>query len=489
MGFFEIPAKRCKVVGSASVGTRMLFTTNKYDRMIFHYYDFAQLLPGKCVTTNTIKAHGRRWKLQFSLPDGTHSRPDDTVDVQLVCIGVPCKIPTVVKGFFETTSYPSKNMCRRYEISRFTCSEKDAYTNINVYRFINKDKSYRFLDKNDVIANNCDDEGTFTIAVCLQLATEATAKKSTWFPQVTSSDYSQLYNSNEVSDVTFMVGNKEFHLHKCVLLNRAKDFYELVRIAETSISSSNNNNNNNNNKSVVILENIEEQTFLYLVRFIYDSKELPSDLFRRITKKEYERDEKCARLILVASNKYRLTELKLYVESLLTEKCLVPARAASFLIFADAYTCALLKEQSMEAFKTHPIDVMRSIDDYKKVTESDKLLEEIIEHGSKNDDYDDAGFPSIRSLRYRAITVSRREYFIGNIHAHDVTSLREHLTLAELNVDGSQSILVQRWKKYLQQIPIRDGGLTESDSGHDSPYFHIDLIDSDTSDTSYDEYS
>ena len=143
----------------------------------------------------------------------------------------------------------------------------------------------------------------------------------------------------------------------------------------------------------------------------------------------------------------------------------------------------------MEAFKTHPIDVMRSKDDWKKVNESDKLLAEIIEHGTKIGDYYAAGFPIIRPRRSKAITVSRREFFIGNIHAHDVTSLRDHLTLAELNVDGSQLILVQRWKKYLREkITIRDEGKNESDNDYE-PYFAINLIDSDTSytDTSYDE--
>ena len=122
-------------------------------------------------------------------------------------------------------------------------------------------------------------------------------KSPIWYPQFTFCNYSQLYDSIGTSDVTFKASSKEFYLHKCVLCNQAKALYELALMEEKLLSSSNNNNNN----CVVALPNINEITFLYLVRFIYDSKDLPR-LFRWKGKNKCNIAKKDATLILVAAD-------------------------------------------------------------------------------------------------------------------------------------------------------------------------------------------
>merc|ERR1719491_806688 len=94
-----------------------------------------------------------------------------------------------------------------------------------------------FGKRKDIIEKNCNDAGTWTITVELQVATE---KRSVWYPQLTSCDYTQLYESIETSDATVMAGTKEFQLHKCVLAVRTRMLFELVLMEEASSSKNNN---------------------------------------------------------------------------------------------------------------------------------------------------------------------------------------------------------------------------------------------------------
>ena len=67
-------------------------------------------------------------------------------------------------------------MSHWYKILRFACYNKDVYKSIDNGIVAN------FLIKKDVIANNCNDAGTFTIVVCVQYATEAPEKRPIWYP-------------------------------------------------------------------------------------------------------------------------------------------------------------------------------------------------------------------------------------------------------------------------------------------------------------------
>ena len=67
-----------------------------------------------------------------------------------------------------------------------------------------------------------------------------------------------------------------------------------------------------------------------------------------------------ARKILVAANRFGITELKFYIESILTDIFLDTSNVASYILFADSYTCALLREKSMDLYKENPIDAMTS---------------------------------------------------------------------------------------------------------------------------------
>jgi len=251
----------------------------------------------------------------------------------------------------------------------------------------------------------------------LQVATE---KRSVWYPQLSSCDYTRLYTSAETSDVTVMAGTKEFPLHKCVLADRTRVLYELVRTEEESSSSEKNN-------CIVVLADVDETVFEILIRFVYSGEE----------SKLNDLGEETIKSILVAANRFAVTELKLYVESILIEKSLVSSKAATFLLFADSYSCGLLKEKSMDMYASNSKEVMESNEDWTKLKESNDLLVELLVYATSD------------RKRYTSVVDDDGNDTIEDINGFDVTSLRERLQKVNLDVDGSREILVERWKEYL----------------------------------------
>merc|ERR1712238_639956 len=145
-----------------------------------------------------------------------------------------------------------------------------------------------------------------------------------------------------------------------------------------------------------------------LIRFVYSSEEPTLD----------DLDEETMKSILVAADRFGVTELKLYVESILIEKFLVPSKAAAFLLFADAHICALLKETSMDAYMTDPQAVIASHIDWTKLQESNKLLTELLLYASC------AAGGRRRYSSYDRNGDSNGDTIVEDVDDLDVTSLR-----------------------------------------------------------------
>mmetsp|Transcript_38756 Transcript_38756/g.44654 ORF Transcript_38756/g.44654 Transcript_38756/m.44654 type:complete len:123 (-) Transcript_38756:120-488(-) len=116
------------------------------------------------------------------------------------------------------------------------------------------------------------------------------------------------------------------------------------------------------------------------------------------------------------------------MESIMVDKFLVPSNAAALLVFADSYTCPLLKEVAMDTYMTDSTTFMNAEDDWRKLQESSKLLTELLVYTNKD------------RTRYNSSVVD-------DVDELDVTSLRERLQMVNLDVDGSREMLVQRWKE------------------------------------------
>jgi hypothetical protein len=392
-----------------------VFLGNK-EKIHFQIHDFANLnqKPGKCIRTDNIRVQGYLWWLEI-FPRG-HSglkTDDESVSLYLCC---------------EVENSISNPVVAIADIRTKTKSERSKKTDFN-----KSGKGWpEFSKRQDIIQFDCTEEGTFTVTVELEIATE---KNAVWFPRQSTYNYydrtgSQLYRSAETtSDVTFVVGNvgKDFMVHKCILKLRARELYELVIVEELS------NNNNEGHGIVIVLPDIDEKVFKLFLEFLYTGKVPELD-------KNDEDDGDIAKLILDAANRFSCTDLKLYIESVIVEKFLVPSNAAALLLLADSYSCALLKEASMNVYVIDPYAVMDSEDDWTKLKESNDLLSELLEYSTTG-----------RNQKYSSGVVNDDGHTTSdNVGVFDVTWLRERLEKANLDVDGIRQILVERWKHYLR---------------------------------------
>jgi len=374
--------------------------------------------------TGTIRAHGHLWKLRV-MPRRkiSYNYDDEHVSISLVYADENSNTDPVVvaKTWIRTKT-------SNHEIPRHAFTKENS---TSVYR--------NYSTRKDIIENDCNEAGTLTITLEIQVTTE---KRSAWYPQLTSSSDTnndigtQLYNRTEYSDITFMIGQskEEFYGHKCVLSVRARDLCELVVTEEESSSSSNNN-------CIVVLADVDEKAFREVFKFIYTG-EVPK---LKNDDDDDDDNENTIKSILRTANRFGVTELKLHMESILVDKFLIPSKAAGLLLFADSYICPLLKEESMNEFMTDSTAFMNSQDDWKKVQASPKLLTELLL------------YTHYGRTRYTPITINDGESSNGDddtlddvVDDFDVTSLRERLQMVNLTVDGSREMLVLRWKDYIR---------------------------------------
>jgi len=175
-----------------------------------------------------------------------------------------------------------------------------------------------------------------------------------------------------------------------------------------------------------MLPDVDETAFEVLMKFVY-SGEVP---------KLKDFDEEAVKSILVVANRFGVTELKLYVESILIEKFLDPSKAAEYLLLADSTSCGLLKEFCMNEYITYPTTFMDSEDDWESLQESNKLIVELLM------------YTTFGRKKYSSVVDDGYGY-LDDADGFDVTSLRERLQRFDLDVDGSRTMLVARWKNYL----------------------------------------
>jgi hypothetical protein len=129
--------------------------------------------------------------------------------------------------------------------------------------------------------------------------------------------------------------------------------------------------------------------------------------------------------LLSASNKYECLDLKLYVESLLTEEHLTKDSALKLLAFADGHSCALLKEAAMK-LSTDGAKEMRASKDWNLIIESENLKDEFYL-------YHDEGCSSSNGAEFVTMTVSE---------------LRLRLEKASLELDGDRKTHIDRLNEH-----------------------------------------
>ena len=289
--------------------------------------------------------------------------------------------------------------CKRKRVSNVAPFSSARYhPNTSVQCFLKKSKLEEYLEK----------DGSLVIEVDIQRVLPI-QHPSIWYPKKLERQdiLAILYQdaSSETADVAFSVKNKLFHAHKNILSLRCKKLYEIAKEWEDN--------------EPVVINSTKEEIFKSILDFAYTVKE------PEIENKDY------ATELLVAADFYDCVHLKLYVESFIVDKFLTHANAAELFLFADSYSCALLKEAATNLFVTDAPAVKKG-EAWTKIKESNRFLSELLEAFTCPDEAEKDDCPK------------KFEYV-------DIAGLREELEYANLELDGSREVLLERLKTYREQ--------------------------------------
>jgi len=187
----------------------------------------------------------------------------------------------------------------------------------------------------------------------------------------------------------------------------------------------------------VPISNLKGDTFQKILIVVYTVKTPEMD------------DEATAKQTLAAADRFDCTHLKLYAESVIVNKFLTTANAATLLVLGDSISCALLEEAAVNTYAFDPSTVMESSEGWPHILDSKRLLSELLKSVSlklvaairnrnrnRNNNNNNNDISDI-------VTVAGTD----NIDQLNVTSLREKQEEAKLEVDRSREIFVDRLKK------------------------------------------
>jgi len=293
-------------------------------------------------------------------------------------------------------------------------------------------------------------------------------------------------SSDKFSDITFVVGSgsgknddsvvrKEFKAHKIILQLRAKTLLELV--LESADEDSNDNegdssrissssSSNNSNSLVVNIPDVDENSFGIMLRYVY-TKELDLE-------QDYPKTEDDATILLKVADRFDITDLKIYIESIIVDKFLLTTNAAKMLSFADSYSCTYLKEAAMEKYALDPTTVTQSSSWSTLVSESPKLLLELLQYTNVD------RVRQRKSVNNNSSTTKNNDNNSSNNNNNNnnnndgvnidhlsISSLRDRLKENKLELNGSRQILVDRLKNHLEIVGVVNSEKNSSDGGDD----------------------
>ena len=203
----------------------------------------------------------------------------------------------------------------------------------------------------------------------------------------------KIIKSKKTADCIFIVEGKKFHLHKCILEARCPKLYEIADISEDK-------------PFVFDADKINSETFDTIIHYVYG-----------VRAPDFCGCPKFTKAILSAACYLQLTNLKLLAECQLASHHINSYNAAEFLLLADSYVCALLKEEAMNVCLKY-LDCVKQSSGWKLLQESPVLLTELLTY-SCHKSYD-------------------------RIDCLDVVTLRKELQKRKLEVDGTREMLVNR---------------------------------------------
>jgi len=347
------------------------------------------------IESPTLRAHGYNWNITV-YPRGSDTSPTDKEYVSCYLQNQSVEVDTYFRY-----SCVLRNRRRKVAATvKVGPENKQHWTGWP-----------NFCQRKNVLEKHLDEDGSLMVQFDIQIAT-AKKYKRIWYPEKfeRNQELVELYQGgdSETFDAEFAVGNNSFGAHKSILFLKCKKLYEIANESE-------------NNDTPIVITSVSGHSFGCLLEFIY-----------KVTPPEFETGVQAIELLEV-SDRFECVGLKLYVESVIVENFLSVSNAADLLVFADAHSCALLKEAAMNAVVTNAAAV-RDTEGWSAIQESNRLLEEL----------------------FHSVTDVHRPKGDDEIDLMDVTTLRNCLQKAKLDLDGSREMLVDRWKNYQKEQANED---------------------------------
>ena len=411
----------------------------KTEKLKFKLNDFLswEERRGQYRMSRTVKAHAYNWKLQvYSRGDNYSSTEQEYVSCYLHYFKSPNdKIAPTAKVTYRVGSHETVT-----QLCDFAVDKNKISMSWGLENFVRRQKA---IDKNYIDP----EDGSLMIEIDVQIAIDS---KIVWYPPPMrkESTLRQLYHlRQETADVIFRLTTpsdygcdetiKCYKAHRMILALRAKILYELV-CEEKTLSAE-------DNAVVVDLPGLDCQTFNTMLEHIYTVKQPKLE------------DEMRAKKLLVAADRYHLTDLKLYAESILTDKFVTNKNAAELLLFADSHSCALLKEATLDVCVSGDMNVLRKTQGWARIEESRRILSEVLNHthtGCRHFFYNSNNNSTANDGNDGEENSNKKENKRDNGNASDdelnqldVFSLRERLNEVNLSVDGSRETLIRRLRK------------------------------------------
>jgi BTB/POZ domain len=381
-------------------------TLSPVEKLRFKIDGFDRLIKlekrGMGVQPHSLRAHGYDWTLTV-YPCGNRRSHDEAIDFDLVHdVGVNVEIDIKLGSAVE-----------RADLQVYWCNddeEEERFGSTSRFRpfrlfWPGVTERYSFITRGDLLDKNhkfLDESGALVIDVELQVYVEPPL----WYPSPINTSaklLADLLDSPCCSDVTFKVGNQDFHLHRFILTSRALALFQMIERPD----------------QVIALEDVDPDTFRAVISNIY-TEEWSNDSM----------DLEEVKQLITTSNRFGCTRLKLLVESVMVDKHLHVSNAADMLLLGDSHSCALLKEAAFKICQNNP-DAIMETEGGQRLAESSALLLELFSPGTaQRHEPDDTKGQSVAELRNRL------------------------LKRGCVDVDGSRAMLVNRLKAGDDQWPV-----------------------------------
>ena len=259
--------------------------------------------------------------------------------------------------------------------------ETNCDFNLHYSKFI---KRSRILDE----TNNILHDGALAIYLTIQYKVPS---YKLYQPQsILAENMMKLLMDEDKADVSFDVRGKIFRAHSHILHANAPILSSFL--------------NQREHNSAVAINDTHPDVFHHVLEYVYAEILPPTTVAIKLGQE-----------LIDAANRYGLVGMKLAVENVLVQECVIDNKnAAGYIVFADAMSCPLLKEYAISYFLLHAADILRS-EHSRRLRESGELMAELWNLMANE-----------------------------NVESMTVTELREELGKRGLDIDGSKRALVLR---------------------------------------------